>query len=776
MNDIHGEEAGVADVKSRGADVDVVAFVRRNTLLLVLPMLLAGGAAALLAWRAPEQYRATAVVRIADSRRALTGGLETVAAEKMLGNATDPVFSQIQVLRSRTLLESVVQREGLRLVRDGFGAVISDVSIAPEALPDTFDIQFAPAAVHMSADGERVSAPYGTPIAMRGVGFTVRSRPAVSVARFVVTDEPLSVEAVLDNMRTRTRDKTDVITVEYESRDPAMAQTVANALVQEFRTASANSAQQDARRRRIFLEEQLVNTEAELTVAQDALGQFRKREQVFSSREKFVAEQASMIGTEERQAELRTQRQMYVSLLARLSSDDPDKLRGLMAAPGAAQNPAIAQLYAQLVQYETAHDTLRTGRFRAAVTDPEVQRLIKLITATETKIADAVRGEIATVDARLAALATKLASSGSRIQELPSSEAEEGRLVQRLTSMQKVFEELTVEYQKARMAEVVEAGQVEILDEAALPYQPVPSYRPLKLAVGLLFGLLFGACITLVRERLNNTVRSVNELEPLLAIPNLGVIPKFATRAPALTGQEVGGDGARAGGEVVAAHEYQSCGSEAYRMVRTNLLFQGALEAVHTLAVTSATPGEGKTTTAANLAVVYAQQGQRVLLIDADLRRPRLHMVFGGPRTPGLSTLLNSGHGTDAGIRPTSVKNLWLMPAGGEITNPAEMVGKPGMRAVLAKLRTHFDLVIVDCPPVLVAPDAALLGRIVDGVVLVVRAGQAPRDAVQQAHQQLARGGARVLGAVLNDPDAQAKRYGGGYYADRYGYYADSAA
>jgi capsular exopolysaccharide synthesis family protein len=197
------------------------------------------------------------------------------------------------------------------------------------------------------------------------------------------------------------------------------------------------------------------------------------------------------------------------------------------------------------------------------------------------------------------------------------------------------------------------------------------------------------------------------------------------------------------------------------------------VHALRSIVVTSASPGEGKSTTSSNLAVAFAQQGLRVLLVDCDLRRPRIHEIFEVPREPGFTHYLLGQASLDRLARPTEVENLHVLPAGTLPPNPAELLGSARAREVVRLLNDQYDLVIFDTPPVLPASDAAIMGRLVDGVVLVLRAGMTTRHAAQQVVRQLRSVGALVLGSVLNDPDASIPAYEGSYgYGYGYGYNA----
>jgi capsular exopolysaccharide synthesis family protein len=217
-------------------------------------------------------------------------------------------------------------------------------------------------------------------------------------------------------------------------------------------------------------------------------------------------------------------------------------------------------------------------------------------------------------------------------------------------------------------------------------------------------------------------------------------------------------------------------GSEAFRLLRSSLKWAQRDGARKTLAISSALSEEGKTTTSANLAIVYALEGKRVLLIDCDLRRPRLHKVFRVPRSPGVAQVLRGDLDAAAAVRDTFFQDLSFLPAGRDTDGIADYIGSDRMRALLAELSDHFDTIIIDTPPVLAVADAVALGPLVDGVLLVVAAGTTDRHAVEQALSQLGGAGARVVGAVLNDSRGEVERYGGDDYYDYQDTYAQSTS
>lgn len=344
-------------------------------------------------------------------------------------------------------------------------------------------------------------------------------------------------------------------------------------------------------------------------------------------------------------------------------------------------------------------------------------------------------------------------------------------------------------------------SNVRVVDAALVPAGPShPSLRS-NATMGLAAGLLLGLCGALLLEFLDRTLKSADEIERLLELPVLGVIPDLDdNRGKKGYGPGYGyGYGRRSGqrsrqtssqgsgrlqsGQSAAVAksgrrwlEARSSGngpdiellphtrprlaiSEAYRSLRTALLLSTA-EGLRTVAVTSSGAGEGKTVTSSNLAVVMAQLGRKVLVVDADLRKPRLHRVFNVSNRSGLVHMLTSSTELDDIVQRSAVSNLWVAPAGPTPPNPSELLASSRMTDLLQMAKTRFDVVIFDTPPVLAVTDAILVGAQCDGVVLCLRAGKVLREDARTCHNRLSRVGVKILGAVLNGFRADGGRYG----------------
>ncbi|MGK2960745.1 MAG: polysaccharide biosynthesis tyrosine autokinase [Gemmatimonadaceae bacterium] len=759
---------------------EYLGIIRRQLWVVLGIAGICTGIAAWLVLSAPPTYRAVAVARFADARQALTGGNEGRAYDEVLGREADVLLSQIQVMMSRQIASNAVDGKGLRLmpVREHpYPAGLTDIQVADSARPDTVTMTFRADGLSLSAGGQTAAGSYGQPVAAGGVQVTVDRQPEQERAVFQLVSRTAAIENIRNSFKAAPRPKTDIIDIQFVSQDPQYSQRVANAMALTFQQYNTESSQQASRRRRIFLEEQMRQTAGMLESAMNEYSSFRSGRQVFSSREKASAQQAGIVEVEIRRADLDAQRRTYRALLAqaqRSSQGDEANLQALVSSPGIASNPVIQNVYRQLTGYQERRDSLLTSG--AAATNPDVIAATTLISTSSGRLAAAVRNQLQALDAQIDALDNLKAQSTAQIAGAPQAETEEARLAQQVQAVQAMSDKLQEDYQRARMIEAVEAGQVEIVDLAEVPEHPIAAGRVRKLTIGLLLGLLLGFGAAVMKDGMNTSIRRRDDLERILQVPGLAVIPQFASangrggrlaRALPRRAKSSNGQGAHRAAGLVTIHDARSSGAEAYRTLRTNLIFSQAVQTLRTLVVTSAAPSEGKTTTAANLAVSFAQQGMRVLIVDCDLRRSRLHRMFSVPREPGVTELVLGQVEQDTVVRETSVTGLYVLASGQLPPNPAELLGGERMRATLASLSEAFDLIVLDTPPLLAASDAAILGTIVDGVVLVVRAGVTEADAGQQAIQQLTSVGARVVGAVLNDPDSKLQTYGG-YYKYEY--------
>jgi polysaccharide biosynthesis transport protein len=675
---------------------------------------------------------------------------------------------------------------GRRLPPGALQRLAVDSSVAA----DTLLLQFTKTTVTAWSRTGKARAALGRPLRIGGVQLTVPAAPPVEVALLAIAPRDVTIDAALRRLKVVARPGTDVIDVKYVDADPALAQRFANNLARLFQTANGHSAQEQARRRREFLNEQLQVTDSLLVDAERGLSEFRSRQQMGSSSDNLTAEQASAASLETRRADLRADRRVFVSLLDRLKSSEQGAqdagFRALAYSQEVAGDPILGHLQERLIDYSARLDSLTTGPWRSLPTHPDVVQLTNLLQSTREELVRGVAARVASLDARIEVLSKQIALGNEFMKSLPAKQATESSLDRRVEVLRTTADALRQEYQKARISEALGAADIEILDLAPLPYRKTGIPRPIELALGLMLGLMLGGGTAVLAEATNRSVRRPEELHGMIGAAELGIIPRIqrlgasnGTR-PLLTNGSKGAKPRLSPELVFEGSSALTLEAEAFRTLRIGLAFSWGNRPC-TLVVTSAAPQEGKTLIATNLAATFARGGAKVLLVDCDIHRPRIHRLFQLSRAPGLMDLLRMsglpGHpiGSAAAvdqrigaIRRTSVERLSLLPCGADPQSSPELLEPATLRVLLADLRKDFDVIILDTPPVLVSADAATLAASADGVILVVRAGQTDRAAAELARHRVSSAGGKVLGAVLNDPDGIMNRFGETQYSYDY--------
>ncbi len=332
-------------------------------------------------------------------------------------------------------------------------------------------------------------------------------------------------------------------------------------------------------------------------------------------------------------------------------------------------------------------------------------------------------------------------------RQIADTQTQIAGLQNKLSTLQANYAALLANTQKGAL------NSINIIEPAALPTRPVGPNRGATILLAAAIGFLLAAGAGYLLDYLDDTLKNPEDVEKVAGIITLGAVPRIEGIGP--------------GSELAALTEGQSAGREAYRVLRTNLQFAAVDQPLRVMMVTSPAPSEGKSLTAANLAVALAQADKRVILVDADLHKPRLHRIFGLRNNVGVTTALLDEHPVADGLlQPAAAPGLSVLTSGPLPPNPAELVGSARMRELLAQLAAQADMVLVDTPPTVALSDAAILSTQCDGVLLVLDASSTRREIARRAVEALRRVNARIIGAVLNRMPLQ----GNGYYYYYYNY------
>ncbi len=423
------------------------------------------------------------------------------------------------------------------------------------------------------------------------------------------------------------------------------------------------------------------------------------------------------------------------------------------------QKQKVAELSAR---YEDKHPNLIQARSQLAVAKEQLQREID-------HIVDAIAAEYQAASDSEAALQKLFDQTRMEAFEINKKEVDYKKLERDEKNSQQVYDLVLRRLKETDLSVLLKTSNLHLLDLAIVPRVPVKPNVQTNLLVALTLGLLGGLGLAFIIEKLDSTFKGQEDIERVLGLAFLGIVPSIVDEALPRAPQE---KAAIARDLFVHTHPKSSV-AECCRSIRTNLLFMSPDHPLRRILVTSSGPQDGKTTTAVSLGIAMAQSGNRVLIIDSDMRRPRLHRAFGVANELGLSTAVVGEAKIEDCVKRTEVPNLFVLPCGPVPPNPAEMLHADRFHEIIDSLAAKYDRLIFDSPPLGAVADAAVLSTHVDGTLLVLKAGKTTFEVARRAVATLEGVKAPLAGAILNDLDLESREYGYYYYYYHRGYYAE---
>ena len=588
---------------------------------------------------------------------------------------------------------------------------------------------------------------------------------------------------VSKNLEVNPQGKTRLVEVLYQSPDPALAAAVANSVTSAFIQQNLESHWKTTQQTGDWLTHQMEGVRIKLEKSEEQLQAYASSAGLLFTAEKDNVAEAKLRQLQEELSKAQADRVTKQSQYERAATASPDSLPEVLddttlqdiqvkltdlrrqladlSASLTPLHPTVKKVQAQVAALEAARDTERSNVIRRTQNEFEsAQRRERLLTASYEDQARVV---------------TEQAGKATHYDIL-KREVDNNR---------QLYDSMLQHVKEAGIASALHASNVRVVDPARPPSKPYKPNLPLNAALGLCTGGFFGIALVFLRASADRTIQAPGEATLCLDVPELGVIPSVSAerarsfayyrRGRSAEEKQADRESRKSPVELVTWQKRPSVVAESFRSTMASILYTGENgDRPRVIAVTSANAGEGKTTVASNLALALSEIGRRVLLIDADMRRPRLHQVFKVSNEWGLSDLLGgakSPEGTEALVIGTSYGGLHILPAGSAPASVSNLLHSPRALDLLQRMRKEFDMVLIDTPPMLQMPDARVLGRLVDGVILVVRSAKTTKETAAAAGQRLADDGTRILGTVLNewDPRKAGAQYG---YRPVYGYSA----
>jgi capsular exopolysaccharide synthesis family protein len=555
-----------------------------------------------------------------------------------------------------------------------------------------------------------------------------------------------------------------IMTVGYESTDPQLAARIANTLVDNYTDYSFRQKYDVTRQAAGRMEQQLDELKAKVEKSQRDLVEYQRENTIVDTGDKqnVIEQRLGQLSTDLTQAQ---NERIEKEAIYNQVKANPERVHGLTHDdPLQHLQEKLADLRSQYVdalnQYGPNYP--KVVRLGKDVAEAEAQ-----ITSERDGAVERYRNVYIAAKNREQLLEQAVAQQKEELGNFNRLLVEHNILKGEFETNQQLYQKLLEHLKDATVTAGLRSTNIHMVDPALPPVAPIRPKTRLNIMMGLMVGLVLGAMAAFIQEAIDSSLKTPEEVEALIAAPALAQIPAQTQR---LLPGSAAGNGA---GVAMLQETKNSAITEAYRALRTSILLSAASRAPRLLLVSSANAGEGKTSTAVNLALALAQCGSSVLLVDCDLRRPYVARMLNLENQRGMSTFLTGNDKIDDVIQQTQQENLWVIPSGPSPPNPAELVSSQPMSKMLETLRGRFQHIIIDSPPLLVVTDATILSTMVEGVVLVVESGVTPRKLILRARKVLDSANARLLGVVLNKVRLHHDGYYS-YYGQYRGYYGES--
>ena len=582
------------------------------------------------------------------------------------------------------------------------------------------------------------------------------------------------VGLLLGGLRIEPLRNTRIVYVRYQSRDPALAAEIANGVVQAYIDYNFENKVEAVKYSVQWLNENMEAERKKVEAAEEALLRYKQKYDIVTdftgdtetiTAQKLAQLNAQVVEAETARVEVETRYNQAVEF-----AQNPAMLDSI---PDVLSNAIIQQIKTMEVELSQRKSELSkkygANHPQMVALQSELKNLQSKKEQEITRIVNSLNNTYKIALAKENSLKDALATQKNESLNLNQKAVEYTNLYRQAQSAKEMYALLLKRFKEKSVSENLKADNIRIVDKAELPRAPVKPQKARNIFVAIILGLIVAAGAAFFLEYLNNTLNSPEDIKRHLHIPFLGIVPLHAAK-------DAASPEGKMAPALVAIHAPLSNISESYRAIRTNILFSMAEVEPQVILVSSTVAQEGKTTTAVNLAIVMAQYGYKVVLIDCDFHRPQVRSLFGIKQDEGMVNLLVGNKDLKDALFETEIPNLQVIHSGRIPPNPSEILGSRAMQVLLIKLKQDFNKIIIDSPPLAGVTDSLVTAKAVDGVVLVVRAGKTARGIVGTAVESLQGIGAKVLGAVLNCYDTTTD----GYYYSRhyygYTYSADSEA
>jgi succinoglycan biosynthesis transport protein ExoP len=577
--------------------------------------------------------------------------------------------------------------------------------------------------------------------------------------------ETLLINQFLARLKIEPIRNSRLVKIHFDSNYPELSTRVTNTLASTYIQQNLEKRFVSTEQAKGWLTTQLQDLKGKLEKADEDLQAFGTKHDIISLEDKENVTLQRLNELNEALTKAESDR-IAKEALYRQTRD-----RAIDSLPAMLENKLVSDLRQAYIQLEAQY-VKQLATFKPD--HPEMVRLKKEMEILKNRmegeiqrIAVAMKNDYESALRRESLLKKAFEKQKTKAMEMKEKAIQYNILKREADTNREVYKGLLQRMKEAGVSAGIMASNIQMVDEAEIPIRPHRPNKRLNLILAAIVGLFFGIGLAFFFEYLDNTVKTPADLEQLIRLPSFGLVPEIGYERRRRSEKEVSFPI-----ELVCFGHPKSMLSEAYRNVRTCVLLSFSEKPPKRIAISSPNPAEGKTTTVVNTAIALSQTGARVLLIDSDLRKPRIHKIFDHENGVGLSTFLSGHADLDSIIVETNIPNLCHIPAGPIPPNPSELLGSNLFKTMMESLEERFDHILLDSPPILGFADAIVVSTSVDGVVLVVLGGKTPRETLLRAKEALLQVNAKILGVVINRVNIHRGDYSHyGYHYYRYQYY-----
>ena len=602
-------------------------------------------------------------------------------------------------------------------------------------------------------------------------------------------DSPI-LRAFLSGLSVMHIPRSRTVEIRYLCGNADLAAQIANTLAQTYMEMNFRTKYQSTRQASEWLSKELAGLQTKVEKSEQQLINYERASNVLSLPENQVLLNQKLGDLNRELTLAETDRYRKETLYQAAREGDLELLlsdsRGVDLGQG-----AVRRLEDRLAGLRDQHAELKV---QYGPNHPRIEKLMSQMEETRAQLQDErqrmvrkAKADYATAQRRERLLKDAMRAEQRELSDLGQVSIPYNILKREADANKQLYDGLLHRVKEAGVTAGLKSTNIRVIDPALKPLYPTKPNKARNISLGVVFGLILGVAYAFVRERLDNTIKTPDQLEQLVACPALGFIPalKPGEKARGRLKARNGSNGKKESGpgiDLMPLRDPHSGIAESYRNLRTALLLSTSGQPPQVILITSAQPQEGKTSTALNLAISLAQRGGDILLLDGDLRMPRIARALEMDWPYGLSNILTGTHPVEQVVfQSPEVANLYVLPSGPTPPNPAELLGSESMARLLLALRSRFAHIIIDSPPILTITDGTLLSVMADGTVLVARGGVTTRESLRYATNLLAKVNARILGVLLNGVAMDStdyyyycyRNYGYGYGDRRYRYYGE---